>query len=303
MYIVLCVLDVRTELLLFRAWFNSHVVLHFQTDGLFTRERQLKFNRYRLLRLIYWCVDSTLILVPCKILIQQGKVHGNWVILRIYVLCFHELQPVCLCFQIPSALSALTASWTSAPLRSAAPSSLPALPPVPSEHSSVNFALAPDDMYFCLQWQLQVCLKASAHQWTPVKHLHISLVRTVVCEALWLEPFIYYRWPEPAGMWCFCLFVQFTSGFREEKWGQNYPMQEWMWLSCTKELPGMPCHKLSNGHIWASSLYRKRGVIGCFRADVSAHVIDQRGRRANLFCSDVPLGAESEILQFNFRHI
>lgn len=95
MYIVMYVLDVRTELFLICASFNPYVVLHLQPDRPFTRDRQLKFNNYRLLRLIYWHVDSTWILVSCKILTQQGKVHDNWVILCMYCVFMNYSQCVC----------------------------------------------------------------------------------------------------------------------------------------------------------------------------------------------------------------
>lgn len=140
-------------------------------------------------------------------------------------------------------------------------------PPRPSVHSSVHLLWdppAPDDV-----WRMSVysdsyrcALRPFGHPWTPVKHLHISIVRTVVCLALWLD-YLLCIWPEPAGIWC-CVFV--VVHFRpchERFQGGNIGRVTLLVVNVAQLyyrvcILAKVCLVIQpNGHIWASSQNRK----------------------------------------------
>lgn len=71
------------------------------------------------------------------------------------------------------------------------------------------------------------------------------------------------------------------------------------------ELVYLPRYALSKTAKWPNMgilLQQEMGVIGWLPADVSACVIDQRGK-GSLFCCVVPHGAQTDLLQLIFKAI
>lgn len=62
-------------------------------------------------------------------------------------------------------------------------------------------------------------------------------------------------------------------------------------------LPSYALRKEPNDHIWACLRKRKAGLIGCFAADVSACVRDQRRGWGLLFSSDASPGDAPDVVK------
>lgn len=145
-------------------------------------------------------------------IIKSIKLHLYWLICTFFCIVFS--WTVSLCIQIPSALSTVTASWTSAPqaLRSTSPRNLSR----PSEHKLSPFCFG---ILLHPMIRISVCSDRYAsvlrprliygHRWNICTYI----VRTVMCTALWFKTIYLLWWPEPAGMAC-RLFVCSLVDFR-----------------------------------------------------------------------------------------
>lgn len=144
-----------------------------------------------------------------------------------------------------------------------------------------------------------MCLKVLAIQKTPVKHSHISIVKTVVCTVLWLEPFIYCLVSEQAGKQC-CFAFRPNEKLQERRITP---------VIVNVAVVYYRVNVLANLCLvknWQMNIYRHppgTGNAGDWTAYCWCQCLCHRaeGRGGSLFCADVPLCVEWQILQFIFK--